>query len=175
MSAAELQAPEEALKINIRPATGDDVPWIYRSWFNNFREKGSCSGNFHGVGSCAMRVRGHVFHKHYRALVLRLTSRPGVMTIVACPEGAEGQILGWMCGERLNEGELALHYAHVKSEWRRKGIGRALVTAMGLRESDVVHYSHHTKLTWRNEQGVFESSPLRAILPVSWVFNPYIL
>ena len=165
--------------IDIRPANNTDVAWIYSTWLKNYREFGSCSGHYFGKESCVGRIPGFVYWKDYRAAVQRVTSRPGVATLVACPSDNDEQILGWLCGERIkdpvaNLDKAIFHYGQVKSERRQQGIMRALVEAFDLTPETQCSYTHHTKLFWRNEHNEPHSCALRSILPQSWIFNPYL-
>lgn len=154
----------EPLAIDIRPATGADVPWIYSSWMKSFREHGS------GVG----RISRDVYRVHHRLAMERVTSKDGVLTIVACNPEDNAQIFGWLCGEvDTTKRRAVLYYGHVKSERRRQGIMRALCAALGVELGMEVHYAHHTKVSWL-ENGKLQSLPLGDIVPPGWIYNPYL-
>lgn len=150
--------------VDIRTANAADVPWIYSSWLKSFREHGS------GIG----RINKESFFQHHRALMLQVTSRSGVVTLVACPSENTEQILGWLCGEKMPNGRVVLHYGHVKSERRRQGVMRALVEAFDVTRTTPVFYTHHTKVWWRDQHNTPKAAPLADIVPASWNFNPYL-
>lgn len=159
-------APDpETLAIDIRPATGDDVPWIYSSWLKSFREHGS------GI----TRIPRETYYKHQRQRVEKITSTPGVATIVACAAENNEHILGWLCGAvGLTPYDAVFYYGHVKSTHRRRGIMRAMVAAFGVSKTSQCAYTHHTKVAW-DEIDKKKSVHLSAILPLNWHYNPYLI
>jgi hypothetical protein len=160
---SELVAPE-TLQIDIRPATSDDVPWIYSSWLKSFRE--------HGGGMS--RIPREVYYKYQRLRIEKTTSTPGVITIVACPSDNEAQILGWLCGApNVARYECVWHYGHVKSTHRRQGIMRALIAAFGMSKLNECAYTHHTKITW-HENDRLNTVHMSEIAPFRWQYNPYL-
>lgn len=163
MSAAE--AIDASQLIDIRPATGDDVPWIFSSWLKSFREHGSNCG----------RIAKETYWAEQRRIINAVTSTPGCVTLVACPSENAQQILGWLCGRRMSEREIGFYYGHVKSERRQQGIMRALVQAFGVNEHTRCYYAHHTRLSWLDENNTPHSKPLGDIVPPGWSFNPYLL
>lgn len=154
----------EVLAIDIRPATGDDVPWIYSSWLKSFREHGS------GI----VRVPRETYYKHQRQRIEKTTSTSGVATIVACAAENNEQILGWLCGAvGIAPYDAVFYYGHVKSTHRRQGIMRAMVAAFGMSKASQCAYTHHTKLSWI-EADHLKSLQLSDITPLSWHYNPYL-
>lgn len=162
-------APAEVLAIEIRPATGDDVPWIYSSWLKSYRE--------HGKG--AHLIPRETYYKHHRQRMEKITSTSGVVTIVACPAENSEQILGWLCGAKLPPYDAVLYYGHVKSHARRQGIMKAMCAAFGVGRGSQVAYTHHTRISWverdpASGEDKFKSTQLSDLLPLNWHYNPYL-
>lgn len=163
----EPAATPEPLTIDIRPASQNDVAWIYSSWLKSYYEHGSNTNS----------IPPWVYQKHHRAIIQRVTSKPGVNTLVACPAQNEDQILGWLCAEHDRPlGQFTAHFGHVKSEYRRQGIMKALVAAFGIDGETKVHsYTHHTKVAWYDPSLQKTCSiPLAKLVPQYWQFNPYL-
>lgn len=81
-----------------------------------------------------------------------LIERLWPMTQVAHPEGDPLTILGWACGDSN-----VLHYAYVKGELRRAGLGAALVGIIGQPKI----YTHRT--------------PLGESITRGMLYNPYLI
>lgn len=106
-------ARDAAPAYRIRPMVGDDVGYVVDSWTHE-------TGRMSRVTASARR-----------GLVLdgaRRMARHAVATatvLVACSARSDSTILGWVCGLR---GETFA--VHVRWDMRRRGIGRALTTAL---------------------------------------------
>ena len=145
---------QQILAIDIRPAVGDDVPWVFSSWIKSYRQHGPRE---------AQGPRQHYYADKTRGIT-RVTGTPGVVTLVACNPDNEQQIFGWACGRYWQEDDtLDLHYIHVKSIYRRAGVARALVSALGLSLDTKVRFTHTTAV---------DGASLRDWVPKSWAYRP---
>lgn len=167
VNAVAPEPPAEALQVDIRPATGADIPWIYSSWTKNYREKGALMS----------AIDGRVYYDQHRKRIERIISSAGTATIVACSAENNEQILGWLCGTRnLPPYDVVWHYGHVKSHMRRHGIMRALVTAFGVTKDSNCCHTHMMAVGWRQTNSHHDAPlMLPAILPSHWYYNPYLL
>ena len=139
------------MQINIRPATADDLPFIFNSWLKAYKH----SSLF------AKRIKHEVFFKYHHAVVERILAR-GATVLVATPVDDQNTILGYVVAEPLDVP--TLHFVYVKAPFRRFGIGRQLALAMVARlgAADAVDFTHWTKdMDWASEK-----------LP-SFTYNPY--
>lgn len=149
---AEPAASAEPIRIDIREAVAEDVPFLYDTWLRSYRD-GSRT---------AKQVNGKLYFDSQRKVIDRIISTPGCSTLVAVNPSDHGQIFGWLCGEALQQ-SIVLHYGYVKSTFRKHGVFGALVRAFGFKVGVGVFYTHHTHY-------------LEGMLPKPDVyFNPYIL
>ncbi len=102
-------------------------PFILDSWLKSFRKSRKA-----GV------VPNNLYTPVYTETIRQLLSRCAqVLTAV-------DQILGWLCHERTSDGQPVVHYAFVKSRYRRRGILRSLLTAAGIDPAQRFYYTFGT-------------------------------
>lgn len=120
--------------IAARIATSEDLPFVYSSWFKSHRPY-------------AKHVSASILTEEIRRLVQRSK------IIVAVSADYPDEILGYS----VSDGGDVLHFAYVKSVYRRMGIGRGLV------QNKFKWYTH-----WMGEQG-------RTFADVmNLTYNPYL-
>jgi ribosomal protein S18 acetylase RimI-like enzyme len=139
------------VNVSIRPATADDIPFIFNSWLKAYKH----SSLF------AKRIKHEVFFKYHHAVIERILAR-GAKVFVATPIHDPDTIIGYCVAEQLDV--TTLHFIYVKSAFRRFGVGRqlALSTVAALGAAEAVDFTHWTRdMDWAAEK-----------LP-SFTYNPY--
>lgn len=97
----------------IRRGKADDAALIFDSWTR------SLSRTLHPA------ERGDEYWTAQKELIATtLESRDAVVLVAE----RDGEILGWLCGERAKPA--VLHYVYVKRKHRRQGVARDLVSAL---------------------------------------------
>lgn len=106
------------MNIEIRPAVGTDRPFITDSFVKRFGRAPQAAGS-----------SGTVLSSLLEPLLNYWT------TLVACPEGDLDTLLGWVTFEpkRRERPNPVVAWVYVHSEWQRKGVGRALLNATGIK------------------------------------------
>lgn len=92
------------LPVSIRPLEAQDSPFVMSSFLRSYRDEG---GN--------ASLSNEVYYALYKPRANRLVDRSTVLVIT--PEDDAWQILGWIAFE-----DVTLHYAYVKSTYRRMGL-----------------------------------------------------
>lgn len=91
------------------------------------------------------RVEQDEFYRCHPRLVSQLIDRSHVFVAESTEPDSEGLLLGYAVGERDELGPV-VHYAYTKGDFRRAGIGRALVRALfdslRVRDDERVRYTH---------------------------------
>ncbi len=114
----------------IRPAQGDDLPFIYSTWAKSFRY-GSNFGK-----SC----RNSVFYPQFNRVIDLILDDSSTITVVAClPEEPE-VILSYLVYQPD-----VIQYAFTKFAFRNLGISRSLLESLGTAK-------FFTHLTYRSDQ-----------------------
>lgn len=116
-NAAKLELDGMALPVRMRPAEEGDVPFIFSSWLQSFRD-----GN---EDARAMNKDAYFAGQHI--VIADIMQRPNSKCLVACALDHGPQIFGWACGDIAIA---ALHYVYVKQPYRRMGIAKTLVGAL---------------------------------------------
>lgn len=120
-----------------RPATEPDARFILGSWLASYR-------NAHQAGLISRERWNDVMGIELRDVLLR----PGCVTRIAYNPGAADPGLdayGWIAGEPSRR-EPLVHYCYVKHPYRRMGIARGLLAALGIDPRREFHYTCRTKV-----------------------------
>lgn len=126
------------IAIHVRPALESDKAFVHSSWFQSYWKN-------HAID----KIPREVYNKHQDSLIDSLLAR-SYISVAYIPEVPD-EILGWS----VVEGH-TLHWAYVKSLYRKNGIAR-MVIPVGLK-----YYSHST------------NAPGRKFLErLGMQFNPY--
>jgi ribosomal protein S18 acetylase RimI-like enzyme len=91
----------------------DEFPFIFDSWANSFRRS-----------PWAGCVPNHLYDAVSREAARGILDRPGTRVLCAFPEGVR-RIMGYSVSEPERG---VLHWLYVKSDFRRLGVGRLLLT-----------------------------------------------
>ncbi len=138
-----------SIDFEITTVAADEMPFIYDAWIKSFR-----------VSPWAGCVRNDQFESVQRATIQGILSRGALIHVALAPrvEGVftERRVMGFICTE---PGLETLHYLYVKSDYRKHGIGKALLAA-ATGGWFTPRYSHRTRGS--------------AILPKIWRWDPVV-
>lgn len=134
--------PDPGLPLQIRPATNEDISFIFNSWLKSYREKGTACRN----------VEQKIYYENQHRLIERLLEKiaPEGGVRVACNVNDPTQLFGFICAERV-EGVFVIHYIYVKHSMRRFGIGSALLNSFDHDPSVASAATHQTSASYRLE------------------------
>lgn len=108
---------------DVRPATPEDIPFIYSSWLKSFKHDSQLGKS----------MRSSVFFENYREIIDSILSRSEVM--IACLAEDPFVILGYLVFS-----DRVVHYAFVKEVFRGKGI----LTTLTNNIPTFLSYTHKT-------------------------------
>lgn len=133
MSEARLEHEGEVLPIAFRDVAEGDVPFIFSSWLQSYRD----SEEVRNIGNDAY------FGGHHK-VIAELAQRPEAKCFVACASDFPAQIFGWAYGE--SGAETVLHYVYVKQQYRRMGIARGLLQKIHQQRDGGILCTHRTHI-----------------------------
>lgn len=142
--------------VQLRPAALGDLALIMSSWIGEYRE-----------GPIGRLMTDTRYYAEVRPIVERLVTR--LPPLVACDPGNPDTIYGWACGERVTS-DLVVHFLYVRGPWRRWGIARKLLAALGYQAGERVIVTHPTRYSLLFSRG--EGSHKRPSIRVS--HNPWL-
>ncbi len=116
----------EAIDVVLRPATADDVSFIFATWLNNFK-----NSSYH-----AKRIRKDVFYREHHKVIEDLL--PNCSVLVATPSDDSNTILGYIVAEPADN---IVHFTYVKAAFRNLGIAKQLIFA-SLKLDTCVKFTH---------------------------------
>lgn len=118
------------IPIALRPATSEDMPFFYSA---------TLQSHFYSSPSCS-NVLPSIYYPEHKKTLQRLLERPSIFLTIACLKDDPQVILGFMLSEAR---ENVLHYMYVKRAFRRFGVARELMKALGieLRRANVSHWT----------------------------------
>lgn len=111
---------EPLVECALRDATADDMPFVLSSWLK------SAADDSGGVASAFTR---RVFYAEHERLIRESVLPRSAVRVAASPDSPD-VIRGWTCSEATEHGTL-LHYVYVRFDWRKLGVARFLVDALG--------------------------------------------
>ena len=121
----------ETPQVRLRPATPEDVNFIFSSWLKSFRNSLSAS-----------KIANPVYFSEHHKLIEQLLRSSKV--IIACNNDDSNQLYGYVVAGEV-EGIFALHFLYVKHTFRRLGIGRILLNAFPREPGAAGIYTHYTR------------------------------
>lgn len=133
------------MKISLRPATQNDVPFIFSAWLKSYRNN-----------PWVKNAPNAVYYKYHHELVEKMLSRSA--TIIAHPDDDPEQILGFAVFEERG-GLVVCHYVYVKQPFRRQNIASEILNAV----PRIDFYSAHNGRTHRS------------LIKHGAVYSPYLL
>ena len=123
---------DKKLPIRIRPATQDDIGFIFNSWLKSYR-------NSH----FAKFITNTVYYENHHKVIEQLVKDNEVK--VACNENDPNQLYGYICAGRL-DGFFVCHYIYVKHSFRAMGIGKSLLNSFNHDADTASIYTAHTRI-----------------------------
>lgn len=151
--------PSLKYELLIRPAEKSDEGMIYKAWLESYRssvwlrafhrkkirdEAGNDFNVAETVSVASVEQRGipeFIYYPEQRKRINRLVGRG--TTLIACAQDDLDHVYGFICGEKTPN-DIVVHYWYVKSTFRRFGIGRQLLQALGWDSTKPLFYTHPT-------------------------------
>lgn len=140
------------IPIALRPATEEDMPFFFSA---------TLQSHFYSSPSCLNLLPSIYYPEHKKALQ-RLLERDAIFLTIACLKEDPDVILGFALTEPR---ENVLHYMYVKRAFRRFGVARELMAALGI-ELRRAHVSH-----WTDDMADIQRTKRYPEL----TYNPYLL
>jgi hypothetical protein len=119
-------------EIDIRLATERDLPFVFSSWLNHYK-------NF---SSFARRIRKELFMKTHHKVVELILLRSSTKLWIATPKGEPDVIVGFLAAERFSDTQV-VHFIFVKEAFRRLGIAQAMMKEAEI-SIDTLTFTHWT-------------------------------
>lgn len=135
--------------VRLRPATQEDVPFIFNAWLKSYR-----------TSSFARDITKTIFFNEHHKVIEKLLKTN--QTIIACSDSDPTQIYGFICAGRV-DGIFALHYIYVKHTYRNLGLGKALLNAFDHEPGLAAIHTHMTR------------SAERLAPKYNMLYHPYVL
>lgn len=150
MTTTSPMKPSETLPFRIRPATSEDVSFLFSSWLKSLRDSGVASRG----------ISNTIFFEGQHKLIEKILQNASVH--VACSVDNPAQLYGYIVAEKI-EGIFVMHYIYVKHTFRRMGIGQALLNSFS---HDSGAASCATHLTRMGE---------RLLVKYNFIYHPYLI
>lgn len=99
-----------------RAAKQEDLNFILSSWLRSYRD-------------AKRTVKNKDYFPGQQRLIGALAGKRNL--VIGCDADTPEWIAGYACGQMLDDGSLLLDYVYVKQPYRERGIGRALIAALG--------------------------------------------
>lgn len=99
----------------LRPPKKTDLPFIYNSWLESYKE------------SPDNPIKGDAYYSYHKMLLISILER-SIISILCNPE-VEDQIFGYAIYE-LTEDSIVLHWLHVKHTYKRLGFARFILDSI---------------------------------------------
>lgn len=115
---------------NIRPATPNDANFIISSWLKRYRDAIS-----------PRLVTDKIYYSAQHQIIAAILQKPTTEVFIACNAADEGQICGYVVGERLPDLSM-IHWVYVKNSFRKWGIATELLAKF----PEATQYTHRTHL-----------------------------
>lgn len=135
----------------IRPLEDDDRDFVRDAWLQSAAS-----------GFAYRQIPAADYKLQMRALIEMTLER--CVVIGVADKSRPERIIGWSASEHTVDDDdrdvVTIHYVYVKHDWRKKGVGRALVSNLG---GDVIRYSHANTTSSR-------IGPAKG-----WQYNPFTL
>lgn len=119
----------KGLPVLIRAADDRDSSFIYSTWLKSY------SGQNKGTPK-------RVTHEFEERKILGLLAKSITLVAVGDSQSSSGDIYGFICGKRLPDGQLLIHYSYTKAPFRRFGIARGLLDAFDYNPGELITHSY---------------------------------
>jgi GNAT superfamily N-acetyltransferase len=115
----DIQSARDAdipFSLGLRAAKQEDLNFILSSWLRSYRD-------------AKRTMKNHDYFTGQQKLIAALADRRSL--VIGCDVDKPDWIVGYACGQKLEDGSLLLDYVYVKQPYRERGIGKALIAALG--------------------------------------------
>ena len=119
------------ISIRIRPATEEDIPFIFNSWLKSYRNS-----------FFARDVPPPVYFTEHHKVLEDIVKTNTVL--VACNPDESNQIYGYMVAGTVDN-VFVLQYAYVKHPYRSLGVGKLLLKAFNHEKGTAGFHTHSTR------------------------------
>lgn len=116
------------LQVHIRPMNDTELPLVSDNWSRSFVTAAPSDTVRLRPTATGGALAGWAWYEAHRRYVQGLLQHVDTEVIVATP-GSVDEAVGWCCFTRPAKHALVLHYTYVLRDFRRRGIGRALLEA----------------------------------------------
>ena len=120
------------LPLVIRPAAPEDFAYILATW----------SQGLHKVVPYQY-IPNSIFYPHQREVIEDLLAKS--IVTVSCIDDSPNEIAGYLVAEPFNQDNLIVHWANVKSIFRRQGVLASLLEPYEVGSKNII-CSHYFKL-----------------------------
>lgn len=146
MSQQQLKA-----EFDIRPATMEDIPFIFSSWLKSYRD-----------APAVQNVPNTVYYSQHHIMIQKILSSQYLYLRVACDKEDANHVYGYIVGEKLGDVPI-LHWVYCKYPFRNCHIATVLYKDLVGEFTEKVQYTHAGKIA------------AKLSLNKSASYNPYIV
>lgn len=136
------------LTVDHRPATAQDINFIFNSWLKSYRNS-----------DFAKKIPNDVYFSEHKEKITAILTNSTVL--VACNPDTPSQIFGYLVMSQ--EPVTVLHYVYVKYPYRKLGIARRMVEDLNPQVGKKLTLCSHANYYWPEISAKFKL-----------VYNPYI-
>ena len=122
----------ETPQVRLRPATPEDVNFIFSSWLKSYRNS-----------LAASKIENPINFAEEHKLIEKLLKTSKV--VVACNNSDSNQLYGYIVTSEV-AGIYCVHMLYVKHTFRRLGIGRILLNSTPREPEAAGIYTHYTRV-----------------------------
>lgn len=118
--------------VEYRGATEEDVHFIKKTWMRSHRQ------------AVTNLCESKTFFPKMEMRIGRIAER--AECVIACDKEQPFYIYGWLVGSGTTTGELILHYAYVREEWRNMNCALGMAKHLGYKEGKQIIATHEPRL-----------------------------
>lgn len=126
----------EPVQMLIRPATDEDMAFVFHSWLMTYRKAPATVG-----------IPSNVFYAQHHKLIERLIEDPATQIMIVCPSNDKELICAYMVAspvQNTNGKAMMIHFVYVKETFRLLGLAKTLAKGFGINNDTVLFCSHYT-------------------------------
>jgi len=123
--------PEIPFTLAFRAVKTEDFNFVLSSWMKSYRDT-------------KRTIKNPAYFAGHQRLIAALGERRSM--IIGCDADAPEWIVGFACGQMLDDGRILVDYVYVKQPYRERGIAKALVAALGWSPGMGVVASHWNRI-----------------------------
>lgn len=130
ISDGKIVDPSAKMPVQIRPATEEDVPFIFNAWLKSYRKS-----------FFAQPINNTIYFAEHHKVLEHLAKTSTV--VVACDPKEPSQLFGFGAGTS-KDGITIIHYIYIKHTYRQLGIGKLIAKSLGHEDGKPTCYTHQT-------------------------------